>query len=162
MDEGDLKFLFMDELSKLDWGQGLDKIEIYDELQDYEPLQILVAQYVADGTYSTAEEVCLLIPEQAWQDAQGDGEWHGGQVQDIPGMESHFREGPVGRDDSDVYHPGAAPPPTPGFGQSAGAQTGAPTVGVGGATTPSGDDPFGDDAAPLGTPGTSFESTYEG
>ena len=38
---------------------------------------------------------------------------------DVP---SHFQEGPVGQDRSDVYTPGDPPPPTPGFGRSAGAQ----------------------------------------
>ena len=162
MDEGDMKSIFLDELRKLDWGQGLGKAQIFDELQDYEPLQVLVAEYVTDGTYRSPEEVCLLIPEQAWQDAQGLGEWHGGQTSDIDGMGSHFQEGAVGRDTSDVYHAGDAPPATPGFGQSAGAQGGAQAAGAGGASTTAAGAASGDEKPSLGAPGTAFESTYEG
>lgn len=90
-----------DHLNQLDWGEGLSKPELVLAVEDDEALRNLIGQYVAEGHYRTPAEVLNLIPEQAWQDAQGDA-WHGGETYDIAGMQSGFLESPVARN-----HPGA-------------------------------------------------------
>jgi hypothetical protein len=93
-------------------------------------LRTLVNLYVAEGTYHSPGEVMDLIPAQAWQDVQGDA-WRGAESQYVEDVPTHFQDGPVGQDDSDVGRPGGSTPPTPGFGQSGGA-AGAGNVGEAG------------------------------
>ncbi len=94
-----------------------------------EALRTMINQYVAEGDYQNVDAVLNVIPNQAWQDVQGDA-WQGAQSQYARDVPSHFQEGAVGQDTSDVYHAGDAPPATPGFGQSAGATD--DTAGTGG------------------------------
>ena len=121
MDEGDMRSLLVGRLRDADWGPGVDKGQLMAMVNDDEALQNLIGQYVAQGRYASAEDVLSVIPEQAWQATQGDT-WRGGEIHDFADMPTHFKEGPVGQDKSDVYQQGEAPPATPGFGQSAGAK----------------------------------------
>ncbi|MDP9470608.1 MAG: hypothetical protein M3Q71_08065 [Chloroflexota bacterium] len=120
MDEGDMRALLEGRLRDADWGPGVDKDQLMAMFEDDEALQTLIGQYVAQGRYASPEEVLNVIPQQGWQDTQGDT-WRGGEIHDFADMPTHFREGPVGQDESDVYQQGEPPPATPGFGQSAGA-----------------------------------------
>ena len=115
MDEGKLRLIFADQISERDWSNGVSKDDLLATLEGYPAFREIVTQYVADETFTSPELVMAVIPEQAWQDAQG-GIWRGGEVGDVEGMHSNFEGGPVGQDESEVYHPGSSPPPTPGFG----------------------------------------------
>jgi len=95
MDEGKIRIVFADQIADCDWAAGVSKSELISALDGYPALQEMVIQYIADGTYDSQGEVMAVIPEQAWQDAQG-AEWLGGEVGDIEGMHSRFDEGPVG------------------------------------------------------------------
>jgi hypothetical protein len=108
-------------LSELDWSSGTTKDDLIGHLAGRdEALRTMVNQYVAEGDYQNLDEILNVIPAQAWQDVQGDA-WRGAERQYTGDVPSHFQEGPVGQDDSDVYRAGGPPPATPGFGQSAGA-----------------------------------------
>ncbi len=61
-------------------------------------MEALVSQYVAEGTYVSRDEVLNGIPEQAWQDSQGDA-WRGPSFPDTGDVaNSHVLEGAVGQD----------------------------------------------------------------
>lgn len=81
-------------------------------------LRTMVNEYIAEGSYQSVDEVMTLVPAQAWQDVQGDN-WRGAETQLVEDVPSNFQKGPVGQNDSGVYHAGDAPPPTPGFGHTA-------------------------------------------
>ena len=118
MDEAEMRELLDGYLRDVDWGRGLTKAELVGLVQDDQALHNLLGQYLADQTFHSQAEALQLIPAQAWQDAQGDA-WRGGEVHDMAGLPSHFLEGPVGQDQSDVHRAAdLTPPPTPGFGQS--------------------------------------------
>lgn len=98
MDEGRMRSVFMDQLAGCDWASGVEKDGLLTALAGYPALQQVVIQYLPDEErFSSVEAVMNLLPEQAWQDAQG-GVWRGGEIGDIDGMHSNFGEGPVGRD----------------------------------------------------------------
>lgn len=103
MDKRDMRGWLDDHLNQLDWGEGLSKAELVLAVEDDEALRNLIGQYVVEGYYRTTVEVLNVIPEQAWQDAQGDA-WHGGETYDIAGMESGFLESPVARDRPEGQH----------------------------------------------------------
>ena len=136
MDTSEMRELLRGYLSELDWTGGATKDDLMAHLAGRnDALRTMVNQYVAEGTYQNLDQVMSLIPAQAWQDVQGDA-WRGAESQYAEDVPSHFEEGRVGQDDSDVYRAGGSPPPTPGFGQSAGATGGA--AGASGATTGAG------------------------
>jgi hypothetical protein len=121
VDTSEMQELFQGYLSELDWSGGASKDELIGHLAGRdEALRTMVNEYVSEGDYRSVDEVLNLIPAQAWQDVQGDA-WRGAEIQYAGDVPSHFQEGPVGQDDSDVYRAGGPPPATPGFGQSAGA-----------------------------------------
>ncbi len=112
MDKRDMRGWLDDHFNQLDWGEGLSKAELVLVVEDDEALRNLIGQYVAEGRYRTSAEVLNVIPEQAWQDAQGDA-WHGGETYDITGMQSGFRESPAARDRPERQYAGgqtASPP----------------------------------------------------
>jgi hypothetical protein len=115
MDQRDMRAWLDDHLNQVDWGDGLSKAEVVLAVEDDEALRNLVGQYVAEGYYRTPAEVLNVIPEQAWQDAQGDA-WHGGDTYDIAGTKSGFRESRVARD-----HPNSS---TSGRDEASGLATG--------------------------------------
>ena len=121
MDTSEMQELLQSYLSELDWSSGTTKDDLIGHLAGRdEALRTMVNQYVAEGDYQDLDEVLNVIPARAWQDVQGDA-WRGAQSQYTGDVPSHFQEGPVGQDDSDVYRAGGPSPATPGFGQSAGA-----------------------------------------
>ena len=114
-------------LSELDWSGGATKDDLMAHLAGRDDaLRTMVNLYVAEGTYQSLDDIMNVIPEQAWQDVQGDA-WRGAEGQYVGDVPSHFQEGPVGQPGRSVYRAGDAPPPTPGFGQSAGASAGTDT-----------------------------------
>ena len=118
MDASEMRELLQGYLSELDWSNGATKDNLLAHTAGRDDtLRTMVNEYVAEGTYRSADEVLNLIPAQAWQDAQGD-QWRGAEIQYVEDVETHFQESPVGQDDSDVYHRGGPTPQTPGFGQS--------------------------------------------
>jgi hypothetical protein len=105
-------------LSELNWTNGVTREDLMAKLVERDDaLWTMVDEYVSEGTYPTIDSVMNVIPEQAWQDAQGDA-WRGGEVQFVEDHPSHFQETPVGRDESEVYRRGGPPPPAPGFGHT--------------------------------------------
>ena len=122
MDANEMRELLQGYLSELNWSGGATKDDVLAKLAGRDDaLRTMVNEYVAEGTYHHIDDVMTLIPAQAWQDAQGD-QWRGAEIQYVEDTPSHFQEGRVGQDESDVYHRGDSAPPTPGFGGSAGAQ----------------------------------------
>lgn len=99
MDERGMRELFEGYLGELNWAGGLSKADILNHLVGRdEALQSLVGHYVAEGTYASPGEVVNVIPEQAWQDAQGDV-WRGASFADTgDAANSHFLEGAAGQD----------------------------------------------------------------
>ncbi len=121
MDTSEMQELLQGYLSELDWSGGATKDDLIGHLAGRdEALRTMVNEYVAEGDYQNLDEVLNVIPVQAWQDVQGDA-WRGAEIQYAGDVPSHFQEGPVGQDDSDVYRAGGLAPATPGFGQSSGA-----------------------------------------
>lgn len=121
MDEGKLRPIFADQIAGCDWAAGVSKDDLLAALHGYPSFREMVGLFVADGTYSSPDEVMGVIPEQAWQDAQG-GVWRGGEIGDIDAMHSHFREGRVGQ--------GTGTPSTPGVGHSPADEPSQATGGV--------------------------------
>ncbi|MDQ3044960.1 MAG: hypothetical protein M3R06_07410 [Chloroflexota bacterium] len=89
LDEGMMRQLLDDYLAELNWAGGVDKNALVAAVKDDEALRNVIGQYVAQGTYADADAVLAVIPEQAWQDAQGD-RWQGGTSTDMAGMETGF------------------------------------------------------------------------
>ncbi len=143
MDTSEMQELLQGYLAELNWAGEVTKDDLMGHLAGRDDaLRTMVNQYVAEGTYQNLDDVMTLIPAQAWQDVQGDA-WRGAQSQYVEDVPSNFEGGPVGQDDSDVYRGGGSAPPTPGFGQSAGAEadTGsdsASTEASGGQSAPQG------------------------
>jgi len=121
VDTSEMQELFQGYLSELDWSGGASKDDLMGHLAGRdEALRTMVNEYVSEGDYQSVDQVLNIIPAQAWQDVQGDA-WRGAEIQYAGDVPSHFQEGPVGQDESDVYRAGGPAPSTPGFGQSAGA-----------------------------------------
>ncbi|MDP9362745.1 MAG: hypothetical protein M3Q10_00710, partial [Chloroflexota bacterium] len=131
MDASEMRELLQGYLSELDWSGGATKDDLLGHLAGRDDtLRTMLNEYVAEGTYGSPEDVMNLIPAQAWQDAQGD-QWSGPTSLDPADVESHYQEGPVGQDDSEVYRAGGPPPPTPGFGHTPEGQGGATATDAG-------------------------------
>lgn len=95
MDEGDMRSRFNDLLAGLDWSKGVSKQEMLDALGADAALYTLVEEYVADEPWPSLARVLDVIPEQAWQDSQGDV-WRGGAESEETGTRSsHFRDSGV-------------------------------------------------------------------
>jgi hypothetical protein len=121
MDTSEMRELLHGYLDEMDWGSGVSKDNILAHLAGRdETLRTAVNQFVPEGTYPDASSIFSIIPEQAWQDSQGDV-WRGAEGQLDEDIPTNFGAGPVGQDTGDVYHKGGASPQTPGFGHSAGA-----------------------------------------
>ncbi len=121
MDTHEMQELLQGYLSEMDWAGGATKDDLMGHLAGRdEALRTMVNLYISEGTYHGPDEILNLIPAQAWQDVQGDN-WQGAEAQYVEDVPTHFQEGAVGQDTNDVGRPGGSAPPTPGFGQSAGA-----------------------------------------
>lgn len=96
MDARDMRELLNDYLREVDWSKGATQAELLVLVQDDEALTNVIGQYVADGIYRRPEDVLNVIPNQAWQDAQGD-RWQGGLPPDDPAAGSGFDDSPVAR-----------------------------------------------------------------
>lgn len=166
MDTSDLQQRLRDYLSDLNWSGGVSKDDIMERLVERgdDALRTMVNEYIAEGTYPSLDEVMTLIPAQAWQDAQGD-RWQGVESQYVEDVETHFRDGQLGRDELD---PGTRPRTT-GTGGSSGA-SGSGSSGQGGKgpqesaggtgqTTPHGGHP-GDGAGRIENPGTQHAGVW--
>lgn len=92
MDEGDMQIRFKQTLSGMDWAKGVTKQAMLDKLGNDAALYTLVEEYVADETWLSLDRVLDVIPEQAWQDSQGDV-WRGGAESEEAGTRaSHFKD----------------------------------------------------------------------
>jgi hypothetical protein len=150
MDASEMRELLQGYLEELDWSGGVSKAALVAKLDGRDDaLRTLVGEYVPEQTYRSPAEVMNLIPTQAWEDVQGDA-YRGADTFDVPATPSHFQEGAVGQDASDVHHQEEASPQTPGVGQSVGAQGGAPGAAASGETASDGGAAEGGTA---GTPG---------
>ena len=95
MDERDMRELLTGYFTEMTWAGGLTKEDIVAKLTGRDDALLnVVGHYVPEGTYPNGQAVMDVIPEQAWQDAQGD-EWRGGAIVDTGG---HFRDSPAARD----------------------------------------------------------------
>lgn len=101
MDARDMRGWLDDHLGQLDWNNGVTKTDLVLSVEDDEALRNIIGQYVAEGHYQTKEDVLTVIPEQAWQAAQGDT-WRGGETYDIDEMNSGFMESSVVQDPPDA------------------------------------------------------------
>lgn len=82
-------------LSEIDWSSGVTKDAIMRHLAGRdEALRTMVNAYVPEGSYHAAEDAITLIPEQAWQDVQGDT-WRGPESELADDVPSHFTDGPA-------------------------------------------------------------------
>lgn len=132
MDTSEMQELLIGYLGEMDWSTGVTKDDVLAHLAGRdETLRTMINEYVAEGTYQAPEDLLNVIPVQAWQDAQGD-RWQGAESQYVEDVPSHFKDGPVGQDESDVYRAGGPAPFSPGFGQSAGATESTDTGATGG------------------------------
>lgn len=86
-------------LAGLDWAGGVDKAALMAAVAHDDGLRSAIGQYLSEGHYDSPEAVATLIPEQAWQDAQGDT-WHGGLPPDSPAANGGFAASPVAQDSS--------------------------------------------------------------
>ena len=101
MDASDMQGLLRGYLDELDWSRGVTKDDMMSLLADRdETLRTMVNEYVAEGSYPSADRVMDVIPEEAWQSAQGDT-WRGVESQLVEDVPTHFREGQVGKDERD-------------------------------------------------------------
>lgn len=95
MDEGDMRARFKELLAGLDWSKGVTKQEILGKLGGDAALYTLVEEYVADEPWPSLARVQDVIPEQAWQDTQGDV-WRGGAESEEAGTRaSHFKDSDI-------------------------------------------------------------------
>lgn len=118
MDAHEMQELLQGYLDEMDWSGGATKDDLMGHLAGRDDaVRTMVNTYVSEGTYQRPEDIMTLIPAQAWQDSQG-GTWQGAESQYVEDVPTHFQDGPVGHDTSDVGQPGGSPPPTPGFGQT--------------------------------------------
>lgn len=111
MDEHDMRTELNERLEALDWSRGVTKTALIAQLADNETLTRIIGQYLSDGTYFSARDVLSIVPEQAWQDAQG-GVWRGGDLPDAAAAQTTFTESPVAareRAASDAAGPEASP-----------------------------------------------------
>ncbi|HEU5434378.1 MAG TPA: hypothetical protein VFU81_22080 [Thermomicrobiales bacterium] len=139
MDSGEMHELLHSYLRQLTWTAGVTKDDLLERLAEQDDVwRTMVDHYLADGTYYAAYEVMDLIPEEAWQSAQGDV-WRGGEMPNLGGVPSNFMAGRVGSDESDVSHAGGPAPATPGSGESTRARSRAAGSGaLGGSAARSG------------------------
>jgi hypothetical protein len=111
MDEHDMRTELNERLEALDWSRGVTKTALIARLADNETLTRIIGQYLSDGTYFSARDVLSIVPEQAWQDAQG-GVWRGADLPDAAAAQTTFTESPVAareRAASDAAGPEASP-----------------------------------------------------
>ncbi len=94
MDGRDMREWMGTYLGGVDWSRGVTKADLLDRVGEDEALRNLIGQYVAEGTYFSTDDVLTVIPEQAWQDAQG-GTWRGGETPDEPLTQTNFPASPV-------------------------------------------------------------------
>ncbi|MDP9370744.1 MAG: hypothetical protein M3Q03_21165 [Chloroflexota bacterium] len=99
MDTRDTREVMAERLSEVDWGTGVDKAHLLDHVASDASLRNLIDQYAPDGTYLNAAAVLDVIPEQAWQGAQGDILPTGTVAAMAPGMDQSF-EGHAGQKES--------------------------------------------------------------
>lgn len=106
MDTSEMRELLQGYLSELDWSGGATRDQVVGHLVGRDAaLSTMVNEYVADGTYQDADHLMTVIPEQAWQNVQGDA-WRGGASlapEDVP---SDFRDGATDRAERDAAGPG--------------------------------------------------------
>jgi len=97
MDTGDMRTLLQGYLNELAWAGGLSKETIMGHITERDDdLRTMIEEYIPEGTYEDAFSVMTLIPEQAWQDSQGD-QWRGAATQYPKDVETGFAESPVAR-----------------------------------------------------------------
>ncbi len=96
MDATDMRELMAERLREVDWGTGVGKVDLLERVAYDESLRNVIGQYVPEGIYLNVAAVLDVIPEQAWQDAQGDL-WRGGASAAMVPDTSQFLEGRVGQ-----------------------------------------------------------------
>ncbi len=89
-------------LGDLDWSGGATQDRVVGHLVGRDPaLATMVNQYVVDGSYRDAAHLMTVIPEEAWQNVQGDA-WRGGDSLDPADVPSNFRGGATDRTERDA------------------------------------------------------------
>ena len=94
MDDRDMRELLRGYLDGLDWSRGVAKTDLLARLGDDEALRNVVGQYASEGIYFSPDDLLTVIPEQAWQAAQGDA-WRGGSPPDDAAERSRFLASPA-------------------------------------------------------------------
>jgi len=107
MDQPTRRALLAERLSEVNWGTGIGTVELLERVADDEALRNLVSRYVPEGTYLNAAAVLDVIPEQAWQDAQGNS-WQGSTSTGATSKTSLFSAGATGEGSSQATENSAA------------------------------------------------------
>lgn len=99
MDEGKMRELLQGYLTEMDWSGGATKAAVNAHLIERDrALATMVDEYVSEGTYQDIEHLLTVLPQEAWQSAQGD-RWQGPETQFVDDVPSYFRDSPAARDD---------------------------------------------------------------
>lgn len=92
MDTSEMQELLRGYLSEMDMTAGLSKDDILEHLAGRDDaIRTMVNEYLPEGTYQGVEVVMDQIPQQAWQDVQGD-EWRGAETQYVENTDSNYQE----------------------------------------------------------------------
>ena len=102
MDSSGMRELLQGYLAELDWSGGATRDQVVGHLVERDAaLATMVNEYVATGTYKDADHLTTVIPEEAWQNVQGDA-WRGGANLDPADVPSNFRDGATDRAERDA------------------------------------------------------------
>lgn len=141
MDTGDMRAMLRNYLAELTWTNGLGKDAILRHVAERDDdLGIMIEEYIPEGTYTSPFRVMTLIPDQAWQDAQGDT-WRGPSSLDPAEVESGFSDSPVAGMERQNGTPTKHAAGQPGGGAGRKERAGSQEHGVFPASGPLPDDP---------------------
>lgn len=102
MDSSGMRELLQGYLAELDWSGGATRDQVVGHLVERDAaLSTMVNEFVADGTYQDVDHLITVIPEEAWQNVQGDV-WRGGASLDPADVPSNFRDGATGQAERDA------------------------------------------------------------
>ena len=109
MDTSAMRELLQGYLAELDWSGGATRDQVVGHLVERDAaLATMVNEYVADGAYQDVDHLITVIPEEAWQNVQGDA-WRGGASLDPADVPSNFRDGATNQAERDAANkPGSS------------------------------------------------------
>ncbi len=106
MDTTEMRELLQGYGGELGWSGSANRDQVVGHLMGRDAaLSTMVNEYVADGTDQDADHLMTVIPEQAWQNAQGYA-WRGGASLALEDGPSDFGDGPTDRAGRKAAGPG--------------------------------------------------------